>query len=272
MSNHITDCCGQIKAIAEATEGTPTQKLLAILAFVGVEKTADLMRITGLKERAIQTAKRTVLRPAAECATPQYTAVDPQQNAPTPQPIAVDPAVHCATPHSVAGRARVEDNNLLSYQEPTVEIINTPLPPKRAKRTKADGPTKVQALEAFNAYNDTALRCGLPQASKFTPQRERAITARLKTHGLDGWTTALANIEKSAFLRGKTDHQFRADLDFVCQAKSFDRLHDGGYGNGAVTKPQATGYRPQPPPLIPFNDTIVQTPDLEAFARSCLVE
>lgn len=148
MSNLITDCCGQIKAIAEATEGTPTQKLLAILAFVGVEKTADLMRITGLKERAIQTAKRTVLRPAMECATQQYTAVDPQQNAPTPQPIAVSPAVHCATPHSVAGRARVEDNNIITNLEPTVVEVkcsevsllraDAPKPKKQVHGTRLD--------------------------------------------------------------------------------------------------------------------------------------
>lgn len=91
---------------------------------------------------------------------------------------------------------------------------------------------KLEALEAFNAYNAIALRCGLRQASKLTPDRERKIVARLKDFGMDGWHQALANIEKSQFLTGGTDKGFRADLDFVCQAKSFGKLHDGGYGNG----------------------------------------
>lgn len=102
----------------------------------------------------------------------------------------------------------------------------------------AGGPTPLEALEAFELYNATALRCGLPQASKLTPDRQRKIRARLKDFGLDGWKQALANIEKSAFLTGGTDKGFRADLDFVVQAKSFGKLHDGGYGNGRHAEPK----------------------------------
>jgi hypothetical protein len=111
---------------------------------------------------------------------------------------------------------------------------DTPLPPKGAEPVEKPLPKfgKLEALEAFNAYNAVALRCGLPQAAKLTPNRERSIVARLKDYGLEGWHLALANIEKSKFLTGGTDRGFRADLDFVCQAKSFGKLHDGGYGNG----------------------------------------
>jgi hypothetical protein len=127
-------------------------------------------------------------------------------------------------------RARIETPSGLLFLDNT----NTPLPPK--------GPTKADALEAFNAYNETALRCSLPQAVKFTPDRERRIVARLKDYGLDGWKRALANIEKSAFLTGGTHHGFRADLTFICQAESFGKLHDGGYGNGrhATTQKSAS--------------------------------
>jgi hypothetical protein len=43
----------------------------------------------------------------------------------------------------------------------------------------------------------------------------------------------MANIEKSAFLRGQNDRGWRADIAFVCQASSFAKLFEGGYGNGA---------------------------------------
>ena len=33
--------------------------------------------------------------------------------------------------------------------------------------------------------------------------------------------------------RGDNDRNWRADLDFVCQAKSFQRLREGFYGTGA---------------------------------------
>ena len=110
----------------------------------------------------------------------------------------------------------------------------TPLPPVGAVKVEKSLPKfgRLEALEAFNAYNAIALRCALPQAAKLTPDRARRIIARLKDYGLGGWHKALSNIESSKFLTGGTEVGFRADLDFICQAKSFGKLHDGGYGNG----------------------------------------
>jgi hypothetical protein len=132
------------------------------------------------------------------------------------------------------GTGRAQDN--------TENNSNTPLPPKGGQRfyrlrkhrsgSRQVAGQPIQVLEAYNAYNDTALRCGLSQAAKLTPDRRRKIAARLREYGLDGWKRALANIEKSAHLTGGNDRGWRADLEFVCQAKSFGRLHDGGYGNG----------------------------------------
>jgi hypothetical protein len=89
-------------------------------------------------------------------------------------------------------------------------------------------------LEAFSLYNETALRCALSQAVSLTPDRKKKIRARISDHGgVVAWKTAMANIERSAFLRGKNDRSWRADLDFVLQPSSFTRLVEGGYGNGA---------------------------------------
>jgi hypothetical protein len=132
-------------------------------------------------------------------------------------------------------RARLEPPSgvLLLVSEEVKGSEEPPLPPKGG-----GGPTPLDALKAFEAYNEIAQQCGLPQAAKLTGDRQRRIIARLRDYGLEGWHQALSNIEKSAFLRGMTDHNFRADLDFMCQAKSFGRLHDGGYGNGAHAKPK----------------------------------
>jgi len=120
-----------------------------------------------------------------------------------------------------------EINGPLKSQYPVAnKEEKTPLTPKGA------GPTPLDALRAFEAYNAVALRCALPQAAKLTPDRQRKIIARLRDYGLDGWNRALANIEKSKFLTGGSDTGFRADLEFVLQAKSFGKLHDGAYGNG----------------------------------------
>jgi hypothetical protein len=117
----------------------------------------------------------------------------------------------------------------------------TPLPPK-------GGPTPGDALKAFEAYNATALRCGLQQAAKLTPDRQRKIIARLKVYGLDGWAQALANIERSSFLTGKNDRGWRASLDFLVKAESFGKVHDGGYGNGRHTAAaQVIQFAPKDP-------------------------
>lgn len=148
-----------------------------------------------------------------------------------------------------------EDNQSLTSAPPisnqTLTSTNltsredTPLPPSGAVRVEKALPKfgRLEALDAFNAYNAIALELALPQAAKLTPDRERRIVARLKDYGLDGWRKALGNLSASRFLTGKTDQGFRADLDFICQAKSFGKLHDGGYGN-APAKPASSFTAP----------------------------
>lgn len=96
-------------------------------------------------------------------------------------------------------------------------------------------PDEVQL--AFDAWNATASACGLPRAKTLDENRRRAIRKRLEAGGIDLWREALTAIEVSAFLRGLRPggdgRIFKADLTFVCQAKSFQRLVDGGYGEDA---------------------------------------
>ncbi len=127
--------------------------------------------------------------------------------------------------------AKIPKNPANTTRDLEIEIeieSNTPLPPK-------GGPTQLDALKAFEAYNGTALRCGLQQAAKLTPDRSRKIIARLREYGNDGWQRALANVERSSFLTGKNDKGWRANLDFLLQASSFGKVHDGTYGNGRHT-------------------------------------
>lgn len=70
MSDNIPNHRDHFKAIAVNTQGTPTQKLLAILADVGITDTAELVEVTGLTARAIQLAKRSTLREAGFAAKP----------------------------------------------------------------------------------------------------------------------------------------------------------------------------------------------------------
>lgn len=86
---------------------------------------------------------------------------------------------------------------------------------------------------AFEAWNVVARRLGLRIAKDLTQERRRHIRARLAMSGLNGWREALVGVERSSHCRGENDRGWRADLDFVCQPKSFQRLREGFYGNDA---------------------------------------
>ncbi len=97
--------------------------------------------------------------------------------------------------------------------------------------------TRAEAVAAFDAYNALARRIGLMVAQRLTSERERHIRNRLADYGLEGWTRALANIERSKYLRGGNKDGWKADLDFMVRPSRFPKLHDGGYGNGAHAGP-----------------------------------
>lgn len=91
-------------------------------------------------------------------------------------------------------------------------------------------PSTDEVRQAFDAWNDLARRIDLPKAKALDEGRRRAIKARLSADHLTGWMEALAGVERSRHCRGENDRNWKADLDFVCQAKSFRRLIEGSYG------------------------------------------
>jgi hypothetical protein len=112
-----------------------------------------------------------------------------------------------------------------------------PLEKTRQDKTEAKASfvagSDVQA--AFALWNDLAGRIGLPVAKALTPDRRKQIKARLDPDGLDGWREALSGVEASRHCRGQNDRGWKADLDFVCQAKSYQRLREGTYGRDLAT-------------------------------------
>jgi hypothetical protein len=120
----MPNTCGECKAnpieIARNTSGTPTAKLIAILVAHGITDTKDLAEITGLKVRAVQTA-RAASASAADCAQlnapVSASAADcAQLNAPVSASAAhcaqyIAPAQHIAPEaQHIAPLARVESN------------------------------------------------------------------------------------------------------------------------------------------------------------------
>lgn len=92
---------------------------------------------------------------------------------------------------------------------------------------------------ALDDWNEFAKANGLSQATKLTKTRKAAMAARLKENGgREGWKAALARIGKSEFLLGKSGRgDWRANLDWLLQASSFQKLIEGAYdGKGGKGK------------------------------------
>jgi hypothetical protein len=139
-----------------------------------------------------------------------------------------------------------------------VVILNTNSPHPLKRKPKPEF-GRSEALQAFHAYNDAALIAAIPQASRMTPDRERKIIARLKEFGLEGWHRALENIKSSPFLKGEGGNgKWRASLDFLLQASSFAKVHDGAYSANPKPAAAAMSALLKPRPRIKSEDEIYQ--------------
>lgn len=100
--------------------------------------------------------------------------------------------------------------------------------PSEVKSADADRLTPADILEG---WNDLAEQCGLPKAGKMTGGRLRQAKTRLREYpDLAAWQRAFRHIHDTPFLRGENERGWRADIDFLLQAKSFTKLTEEAYG------------------------------------------
>ena len=130
--------------------------------------------------------------------------------------------------------------------------------PKAAEQVNPADAAKAQrrainrqaAQQAFTEWQEFAQRIGLavPRNSSFATFGQK-MAARMYQHAddpkgygemLSVWRLAMSMVERSKLCRGMTQRKFFADLKFMCQPESFDRLITGGYGNGAHSSTPTT--------------------------------
>lgn len=121
-----------------------------------------------------------------------------------------------------SSNAKANDQALLNQPQPQPQSNSSELDDKVVRLSEAD--------LAFAAWNEMAAEAGLPICQRISQTRRSAMHARLKEcGGIEGWKTAMDKVRDSPFLRGANDKGWRADIDFVLQAKSFTRLMEGFY-------------------------------------------
>lgn len=83
--------------------------------------------------------------------------------------------------------------------------------------------------DLWRMWNRAAQEMGLPKVREMTEARRKRALTMIRKYGREGFVEAISAIERSTFLRGQTEQQFKADLDFLLQQKSFTRLIEGFY-------------------------------------------
>lgn len=121
------------------------------------------------------------------------------------------------------------DNALPDVTPSPNDIYSNPHPSEPGLPNGNPSPFSVE--DAVSVWNETAGRCGLAKVKTIDDRRRKAIRARLKSDGEEGFREALAAVERSRFLCGENDRNWRADFDFVLQPKSYARLREGAYGD-----------------------------------------
>ncbi|MFT8946013.1 MAG: hypothetical protein ABF876_05460 [Acetobacter aceti] len=112
---------------------------------------------------------------------------------------------------------------------------DTDVSSRQSRRRKADVIDLTKHVQrevsaAFEAWNDAAVRFGLPRATKLTDTRRRQMRARLKElGGISGWRGALEQIGQSAFLRGGGVRGWRVSLDEFLKPTIMTRIQEGRY-------------------------------------------
>jgi len=88
--------------------------------------------------------------------------------------------------------------------------------------------SEISPEDFVEAWNVMAKDCGLPQA-KVTPERRRKIGTLVRRRPIDEIREAIWSIPRSEFLCGSGSRGWRANIDFILQPSSFQKLIEGTY-------------------------------------------
>lgn len=130
----------------------------------------------------------------------------------------------------------VNDDDLTSQgalPDGSNSLTQTPLnPPEPPLVTSADADQPLTIDEVVEDWNNLAADFDLPRVNKVTTSRRRAFKARLREYpDLADWRRAFLCIRNSPWMHGDNPKGWRADFDFLLQAKSFTKLTEEAYGH-----------------------------------------
>ncbi|WP_437408608.1 DNA replication protein [Sinorhizobium meliloti] len=126
---------------------------------------------------------------------------------------------------------------------------SNPIPPSPPK----GGSSPKDVDQVVTAFSEMARQSGLSVPRAITASRRRSLLLRIEEHGLPAVLDAIERIGRSRFCRGENDRGWRADLDFLCQPKSFVSILEGKYDDRPLQQSQSPP-RPQSPSMQRHHD------------------
>lgn len=97
--------------------------------------------------------------------------------------------------------------------------------------------------EAVSIYNEAAKPIGWPIATTIGPDRQRAVGARLREHGLEGWRAAVTRAMTSPYLGHDPPTFFT--LNWLMKPGNFVKVIEGNYDRQRTAQ-DIRGSRPSP--------------------------
>jgi hypothetical protein len=145
---------------------------------------------------------------------------------------------------------RWRDRNVTKRNETSRNGLRERVTPVEEKTSNLEiepqGKKEEEALtrEALEAYSSMALSSGLAVPRVVTAARRSRVQAVIREHGLPALLEAIAKVGGSSFCRGENERGWKADLDFILQAKSFPKILEGHYDNRQPTVRAGPSARP----------------------------
>ena len=98
------------------------------------------------------------------------------------------------------------------------------------KEESAASRLTVPVQEIFDVYNEICV--SLPHAETITQMRRKAIHARyIEVKDVEKFKAVFRKAQESAFLTGRNDRGWRADLDWILKPANFTKIAEGNYDN-----------------------------------------
>jgi hypothetical protein len=143
-----------------------------------------------------------------------------------------------------SGNSEMHAEPMPRSQKPEARVQKEDLSPSGDSSFSGNGfdliPAKPDHVQqAFDAYNLMARAHGLASASKLTDKRRAALKNRLREIGLPEWIRAIEKVPAAPFLLGQNAQGWRADLDFLLQPTSLQKVLEGSYEGSRNGRPSS---------------------------------